>query len=100
LGQADDSHYIPRAILIDLEPRVRLQPRTFLRHPLTHDSLSVNNTILRVLRFFSIHRIFYQVISTIKNSEFRQLYNPENIFVSAQGGGAGNNWASGKIFSV
>ena len=56
LYQADDSHYIPRAILIDLEPRV---------------------------------------ISTIKNSEFRQLYNPENIYVSPEGGGAGNNWASG-----
>ena len=54
--QADDSHYIPRAILIDLEPRV---------------------------------------ISTIKNGEFRQLYNPENIWVSPEGGGAGNNWASG-----
>jgi len=24
-----------------------------------------------------------------------QLYNPENIYVSAQGGGAGNNWATG-----
>jgi len=25
----------------------------------------------------------------------QQLYNPENIYVSAQGGGAGNNWATG-----
>lgn len=24
-----------------------------------------------------------------------QLYNPENVFVSKDGGGAGNNWASG-----
>ena len=23
------------------------------------------------------------------------MYNPENIFVSQEGGGAGNNWASG-----
>lgn len=24
-----------------------------------------------------------------------QLYNPENIYLSKDGGGAGNNWASG-----
>lgn len=24
-----------------------------------------------------------------------QLYNPENIYLSPQGGGAGNNWATG-----
>eukprot|EP00455_Lapot_gusevi_P052697 TRINITY_DN8062_c0_g1_i4.p1 TRINITY_DN8062_c0_g1~~TRINITY_DN8062_c0_g1_i4.p1 ORF type:complete len:466 (+),score=90.15 TRINITY_DN8062_c0_g1_i4:76-1473(+) len=54
--QADDEHYIPRAILIDLEPRV---------------------------------------INGIKNSDYRQLYNPENIYVHPDGGGAGNNWANG-----
>lgn len=54
--QADDQHYIPRAILMDLEPRV---------------------------------------INGIQNSEYRNLYNHENIFVSDHGGGAGNNWASG-----
>ncbi|KAF4401060.1 hypothetical protein G4B88_013901 [Cannabis sativa] len=54
--QADDQHYIPRALLIDLEPRV---------------------------------------INGIQNSEYRNLYNHENIFVSDHGGGAGNNWASG-----
>ncbi|CAG0888571.1 unnamed protein product [Darwinula stevensoni] len=42
--QADDEHYIPRSVLLDLEPR---------------------------------------------------LYNPENIYLSKHGGGAGNNWASG-----
>lgn len=31
----------------------------------------------------------------IQNSTFANLYNPENIFVSKDGGGAGNNWASG-----
>jgi len=31
----------------------------------------------------------------IRNSPFSALYNPENIFVSKEGGGAGNNWASG-----
>ncbi|XP_070565994.1 tubulin gamma-1 chain [Ptychodera flava] len=54
--QADDEHYIPRAVLLDLEPRV-------------------------------IHGIL--------NSPYANLYNPENIYVSKQGGGAGNNWATG-----
>jgi tubulin gamma len=54
--QADDDHYIPRAILIDLEPRV---------------------------------------IKSIQNSPYSKLYNPENIFMSKEGGGAGNVWAKG-----
>ena len=54
--QADNEHYVPRALLIDLEPRV---------------------------------------INTIQTSDYSDLYNPENIFVSKDGGGAGNNWARG-----
>ena len=54
--QADDEHYIPRALLLDLEPRV---------------------------------------INSIQNSSHRHLYNHENIYISPEGGGAGNNWASG-----
>lgn len=54
--QADDEHYVPRALLLDLEPRV---------------------------------------IQGIQNSEYRNLYNHENVFLSDHGGGAGNNWASG-----
>jgi tubulin gamma len=54
--QADDEHYIPRAVLLDLEPRV---------------------------------------INSIMNSPYANLYNPENIYVSKDGGGAGNNWAQG-----
>ncbi|CAL6306212.1 unnamed protein product [Bathycoccus prasinos] len=54
--QADDNHYIPRALLLDLEPRV---------------------------------------INGIKNSDHKRLFNNENMYVSQQGGGAGNNWASG-----
>jgi len=54
--QADDDHYIPRAILLDLEPRV---------------------------------------IGSIQNSSYANLYNPENIYISTDGGGAGNNWANG-----
>jgi hypothetical protein len=54
--KADDEHYIPRSVLLDLEPRV---------------------------------------INTIMNSPYANLYNPENIYVSKDGGGAGNNWAQG-----
>ncbi|KAI8646488.1 tubulin gamma chain [Parasitella parasitica] len=54
--QADDEHYIPRALLLDLEPRV---------------------------------------IDNIKASAFANLYNPENIFTSKDGGGAGNIWPNG-----
>lgn len=54
--QADDDHYIPRAILVDLEPRV---------------------------------------IKSIQNSSYSKLYNPENVFMSKEGGGAGNVWAKG-----
>jgi tubulin gamma len=54
--QADDEHYIPRAVLVDLEPRV---------------------------------------INNIRAGSHGNLYNPENIFVHKEGGGAGNNWAHG-----
>jgi hypothetical protein len=36
-----------------------------------------------------------QVINTILSGPFKGLYNPENIFLSKDGGGAGNNWAQG-----
>ena len=36
-----------------------------------------------------------QVINNILASPYANLYNPENIFVSKDGGGAGNNWAQG-----
>ena len=52
--QADDAQYVPRAILVDLEPRV---------------------------------------INSIRTSKYKNLYNPENIFVHKEGGGAGNNCA-------
>lgn len=54
--QADDEHYIPRNLMIDLEPRV---------------------------------------INGILSSPYRHLYNQENFFIAREGGGAGNNWASG-----
>lgn len=36
-----------------------------------------------------------RVIHGIRNSEIRNLFNPENMFLSKDGGGAGNNWGSG-----
>jgi tubulin gamma len=36
-----------------------------------------------------------RVINAILTSPYRGLYNPENFYVSSEGGGAGNNWASG-----
>ena len=36
-----------------------------------------------------------RVINGIQSSEMRNLFNPENIFLSGDGGGAGNNWANG-----
>jgi hypothetical protein len=54
--QADDDHFIPRNLMIDLEPRV---------------------------------------INSIQSGTYRDLFNQENFFVAKEGGGAGNNWASG-----
>lgn len=54
--QADDEHFIPRNLMIDLEPRV---------------------------------------INGIQSSPYRDLFNQENFFIAKEGGGAGNNWASG-----
>jgi tubulin gamma len=76
--QADDEHYIPRAILIDLEPRVRFANRN------THHYSEMQ-----------AHAYLWQVINNILTSPFANLYNPENIFMSQDGGGAGNNWAQG-----
>lgn len=56
--QSDDNRYVPRALLIDLEPRV-------------------------------VHKLAKH------NQPQRSLFNPENVFVAQEGGGAGNNWASG-----
>lgn len=35
------------------------------------------------------------MINNILSSPFKSLYNPENIWMSKDGGGAGNNWAQG-----
>lgn len=35
------------------------------------------------------------MINNTLTSKFGSLYNPENIYLSKDGGGAGNNWALG-----
>ena len=44
---------------------------------------------------FIVVFVAFQVIDMIMASEYANLYNPENIYTSKHGGGAGNNWASG-----
>lgn len=55
--QADDSHFVPRAVILDTEPGVVEQ--------------------------------FYL------KGDYKNLFNPENIHVSADGSGAGNNFGLG-----
>lgn len=56
--QADNQQYVPRALLVDMEPGV------------------INGI-------------------TGPQSAYSQLFNPENIYVHPEGGGAANNWAMG-----
>jgi tubulin gamma len=37
----------------------------------------------------------WQVLNNIRSSPFKDLFNPENFYLSKSGGGAGNNWAKG-----
>lgn len=54
--QSDDRRYVPRAIMVDMEPRV---------------------------------------VNSILNGPTGAMYNPENVYLATNGGGAGNNWAVG-----
>ena len=36
-----------------------------------------------------------KVINSILSSPYSALYNPENIYLSKEGSGAGNNWGMG-----
>ena len=57
------------------------------------------NNILKCFRCIAMAHVvvvfFFQVIDTITSSPYANLYNPENMYTSKHGGGAGNNWASG-----
>ena len=63
----------PRSVLLDLEPRVI-------------------NTIMN-----SEYRWRWEFMDRTKleYNLFRKLYNPENVYLAKDGGGAGNNWACG-----
>lgn len=37
----------------------------------------------------------FQVLHSIQNGPYKNIYNPENFFIGSQGIGAGNNWAAG-----
>jgi hypothetical protein len=68
---------------------------TFLGQFLSTLSLAcVYNSYCRAPSAFKFTYLV-QVINTIMSSPYAKLYNPENIFVSKDGGGAGNNWAQG-----
>lgn len=54
--QSDDTRYIPRSVLIDMEPRV---------------------------------------INSILTGSHAKMFNPENVYISPEGSGAGNIWAKG-----
>lgn len=75
--QSDDTRYIPRAILIDLEPRV----------------------CYAVSRTYGLYRDCVltplQVINSIQTGPYKNIYNPENFFVGKNGVGAANNWGDG-----
>ncbi len=36
-----------------------------------------------------------KVLGAIQNSDYTNLFNPENFYIAKEGGGAGNNWAVG-----
>lgn len=57
--------------------------------------------VINTSRIYSFHQVsaiivhFLIVLFDVQTSEYGSLYNPENLFISKEGGGAGNNWASG-----
>ena len=103
--QADDERYIPRACLVDLEPRWGNTVRGWgccaaSQGPCQPAHAACTTTACPRPPAAPPHNTAHRpsgcsVINGIQNSEIRNLFNPENIFLSAHGGGAGNNWASG-----
>jgi len=37
------------------------------------------------------------ILQAFRSCPLARLYNPENVFISKDGGGAGNNWAKGQF---
>jgi Tubulin/FtsZ family, GTPase domain len=59
--------------------------------------LLVQNSLAQVVRMMHKHvpKALAATSAAAVTAGFRGLYNPENIYISKEGGGAGNNWASG-----
>jgi hypothetical protein len=66
-------------------------------HSSTHSLLSYlpHGHLLTLLLLHELAFHACSVINGIQTSDIANLFNPENIFISKEGGGAGNNWASG-----
>ncbi|CAI5506655.1 unnamed protein product [Closterium sp. Naga37s-1] len=103
--QADDQHYIPRSVLLDLEPRVvkGIQAGEFRA---LFNAENVYGDDRKDVFFYQADDQHYiprsvlldlepRVVKGIQAGEFRSLFNAENVYVAEHGGGAGNNWASG-----
>ena len=86
--QADDEHYVPRALLLDLEPRVINSIQARAAAPARCVGAGANHPTDALVMLLVAR-------AGAQNSEYRNLFNHENIFLSSHGGGAGNNWASG-----
>lgn len=78
--QADDDHYVPRAVMVDLEPRVSTGPDDLGRMGCATDRVADGRVGGRS-----------QVLNNIRGSPYGSLFNPENYYSDPEGGGAGNN---------
>jgi len=91
--QSDDDRYIPRALLIDLEPRVVNKLAANASSSATTAAGTGNNATTTAGSKSPRHG---GGASSNRYSQYsHSFFNPENIFVAQEGGGAGNNWASG-----
>ena len=109
--QADDGHYIPRALLLDLEPGVvKNRLKKVCGRSWTCGTASAGSSCPPTCSYE--HRVAPLLPSsdersasrthrpppthpptTTTQASYRNLFNPENIFNAADG--AGNNWAKG-----
>lgn len=109
----DAGRFMPRALLLDLEPRSGLDegytwlaicfytPVAACGDIQCHDFAMVRmptpcNPVAKVqVKTLTDAAARRRVIKSIRASDQRDLFNPESVFLSDHGGGAGNNWASG-----
>lgn len=89
--QSDDTRYIPRAILVDLEPRVwKIHgERLFCSLVWAQRERERERTINMLISGDA------QVLNGIQTGPYKNIYNPENFYVGKNGMGAANNWGDG-----